>query len=200
MKKILIIILSFHIAAHGVSQGMADVENGYNKIRIGVKAGIVFTRFKTQPEPGSTYSNLLRLRTSLFAHIPISSKAYFRPEIALAGKGTKYETSYLTRDLLSYVEVPLNVLYKAASSKGIFLIGGGPAPAFLINNESYRFYASNNIKKFDLGINALATYESPLGFSFNIQYTYGLLNISRDKSGQPTIKNRCFGIFLGYLF
>jgi len=94
-----------------------------------------------------------------------------------------------------YLEIPLNIHYKAQTKRGIFLSGGGVSPAFILNN-----YYGNQIKQFDLGINILTSYLWPMGFSINLGYTYGLLNLSSNKSYISKIQNKYFSLTAGYEF
>jgi hypothetical protein len=43
-------------------------------------------------------------------------------------------------------------------------------------------------------------YEIPIGFSLNLNYTHGLVNVSGVREYMPVFRNRSFGIAVGYTF
>ena len=94
----------------------------------------------------------------------------------------------------NYFELPLNVLYKLPSNNSKYYLGGGLSPA--IKTKDY--YYGGLTKEFDLGINLSAAFKVPIGFSINLNYTYGLLNVSG--FGTSEIKNRYLGLTAGYEF
>jgi hypothetical protein len=121
----------------------------------------------------------------------------FQPEFFFIAKGWE-EDGYIDYPS-NYFELPLNLLYTAFGKKGsTFYLGGGPAPAINMNQQGY-FGSYTTVKQFDLGVNFLAGYEIPIGFALNVQYTYGVLNINTLGDG-PVLKNRCFGVTIGYTF
>ena len=80
--------------------------------------------------------------------------------------------------------------------KGIYFWGGGLSPAIVLN----RYLNGSEIKSFDLGINVLAGYQFPMGFSINLGYTYGLLNLSSNKSYISKIQNKYFSLTTSFEF
>jgi hypothetical protein len=176
-----------------------------DKISFGIKAGMAIAncqvKYNTSVMPGNEEpKSKLGFMGGAFATIRLNEKICFQPELLLVGKGMKENNqSYLYRTDLTYLELPLNMLYKPAASKGSFFVGGGPAPAIYIGENI--FYAGYQyFKKFDFGINILTGYELPIGFSINLHYTHGLLNISENKTDLPLTRNRCFGLSVGYSF
>ena len=180
-------------------------ETSNDKIKFGIKAGVAIANTKieynttTMPGNNKPTSKLGALGGG-FARMPFGNKACFQPELLMVGKGMKESNQYYPyRTDLTYLELPLNILYKPSGSKGSFFIGGGPAPSFYIG-ESVFYSGITRVKKFDVGINILTGYELPIGFSINLHYTYGLLNISQNRTDIPVTKNRCFGFSVGYIF
>ncbi|MGE5107209.1 MAG: outer membrane beta-barrel protein, partial [Sphingobacteriales bacterium] len=138
-----------------------------------------------------------------FLHVPLSKQLTFRPELYYTRKGTKEKTffagtPYISKIRLDYFELPLNLLYTHTNAKGSFYIGGGPFIA-LLSTPQYGFY-STSYKSTDGGINLLTSFEIPIGFSFNINYSYSLANISDNSTTIKTWKNRSLGINIGYRF
>ncbi len=161
-------------------------------VKFGIKAGVAFATLK-QDYIDSSFSSNSVVKPGLifggFANIAISKSIFFQPSILYVSK--RYD--YYNRN--HYLEIPLNILYKAQTKRGIFLSGGGVSPAFILNN-----YYGNQIKQFDLGIGVLVGYQLPIGFSINLGYTYGLLNLSSNKSYISKIQNKYFSLTAGYEF
>jgi hypothetical protein len=206
MIKILLLFVYLNVAVAGYGQlfRLEGKETVNNAIRFGIKLGLSIskTHIRYDPNfyPGEDDVARVGVIGGGMGVIRINKKVVFQPEILIVGKGAKERRQdYDFVKGLTYLELPLNLLYKPATTKGSFFIGGGPAPSFLIgDNIFYTGYESFN--KFDFGVNVIMGYELPIGLSFNLQYTYGLLNISNDKSTLPVVKNRCFGLTAGYLF
>lgn len=207
MKRILIFftIIIAHPSVFSQLSDRQDKEASNDKIKFGIKAGVAIANAKveynstTTPGNGKPTSKLGAI-AGVFARLAFGNKACFQPELLMVGKGMKENNqSYSYRNDLTYLELPLNILYKTSGSKGSFFIGGGPAPAFYIGENVFSS-GYQSVKKFDVGINFLAGYELPIGFSINMHYTHGLTNISSDKTFIPVIKNRCLGLTIGYVF
>jgi Outer membrane protein beta-barrel domain len=205
MKSILIFLTAIIIPTAGFCQlwGQEGKQTGNDKIRFGIKAGIAIANLKIEYGPAVTAGDPTFKAGALagvFLQMPVGKTFSFQPELLLIGKGMKEKSqNYSYRTDLTYLELPLNLLYKQSSAKGSFFIGGGPAPAFYIG-ENVFYSGYNGFKKFDVGVNVLVGYELPIGFSINLHYTHGLLNISHDRTNVPVTKNRCAGLSVGYLF
>jgi len=207
MKKVLLFFGYITITTSAFCQlwKLEGKETGNSKIRFGIKAGIAIANcqieYNTSVIPGNEDPrSKLGFMGGFFAAIRMNKKVSFQPELLLVGKGMKENNqSYSYRTDLTYLELPLNLLYKPVASKGSFFIGGGPAPAIYIG-ENIFYSGYQYFKKFDFGINILTGYELPIGFSINLHYTHGLLNISENRTDIPLTKNRCFGLSVGYTF
>jgi hypothetical protein len=208
MKKLLLFYWAMAVSITSFSQlsSFEGKETFGKKIKFGIKTGISVAtchkeydaNFYTNPPEARSITGAIG---GVFLQVSLNNKVCFQPELQMIGKGmkTKDENNISYPEKITYLELPLNILYKPVSAKGSFFIGGGPAPAFYIGENV--FYSSGSaIKKFDFGINFLTGYELPIGFSINLHYTHGLTNISSDKTFIPVMKNRCFGITIGYVF
>jgi len=110
---------------------------------------------------------------------------------------------------LDYVEIPVNILYKAKLSPAITLdLGGGPYiaygvsetlkvsyPASIITNDysSYHHYGYRNP---DFGINLIAGFTIKNKWLIDAGYSIGLQNLQTP----DTMHNRAISLSLGYLF
>ena len=155
----------------------------------------------------------------VFAEIPLGTEFFFRPELSYAQKGFKNEeTTTDTKTSLSYVELPVTLLYKGALSGGSVMIGFGPYIAMGIggkvkNGSSSTVKFKNDIsiqeaaqnpyfKTLDYGAKVYAGYELANGLSFTIETSLGLVNIMPELDGNENgdAKNVGFGIGVAYRF
>ncbi|MGZ8540962.1 MAG: porin family protein, partial [Chitinophagaceae bacterium] len=204
MKKGLLLLVYIIISNSAFCQlwKLEGKQTSNDKIRFGVKAGITVATCPVEYSSTAIVIGYpkykLGVMGGVFAGILLSKKVCFQPELLIVGKGMKEDNqSYGVRTDLTYLELPLNLLYKPTNPKGSFFVGGGPAPAIYIG-ENVFYSGPQYFKKFDFGINILAGYELPIGFSINLHYTHGLINISDNKTDLPLTKNRCFGLSVGY--
>lgn len=206
MKKILIFfaIIIVHSSVFGQLSDRQDKETSNDKIKFGIKGGVAIANTKieynTTTMPGNNKpTSKLGALGGVFVRMALGNNACFQPELLMVGKGMKERNQYYSyRTDLTYLELPLNILYKPSGSKGSFFIGGGPAPAFYIG-ENVFYSGLQYFKKFDFGINILTGYELPIGFSINLHDTHELQNISMNKTEVPVTQNRCFGLRSGYI-
>jgi hypothetical protein len=203
MKRLFIFLIAIIVPMAGFCQlwGREAKQTGNDKIRFGIKAGISLANQKIEFDPPVTSDESqikLGFLAGIFMQTPLGKTVSFQPELLLIGKGVKSQY-YSSRTSLTYLELPLNLLYKRSSAKGSFFIGGGPAPSIYVG-ESVFYSGYQGFKKFDFGLNILVGYELPIGFSINLHYTHGLINITYDKTNVPVVKNRCIGLSVGYTF
>ncbi len=200
MKKQAVFIAAIFFSAVCFCQNQSEEKAPENKLRFGIKAGVAFADHQYKNNLSSTNHGFKTGgMVGVFLRMPLSNTLYFQPELVMTGKGTKQETHYVRRVDDTYVELPLNLLSKSSNSRSTFFIGGGPAPSVLIGQNIF-YSGYKNSKSFDLGINVLAGFEFPIGFSINLNYTHGLLNTTAEKENTPMIKNQSFGLTIGYLF
>lgn len=205
MKKVLIFFGTIIISTLAFCQlsRVEGKETRKSKIRLGIKAGFSVADLKTEYGPAVfAVDQAFKFGgvAGVFFQMPVGEATSFHPELLLVVKGTKQKgASSSAGTRLTYLELPLNLLYKPVNPKGSFFIGGGPAPAYYIG-ENLFYTGYNEFKKFDVGINILTGYELPIGFSFNLCYTHGIVNISQNRTDFPVIKNQCFGFSFGYTF
>jgi Outer membrane protein beta-barrel domain len=171
-----------------------------NKLSYGIKTGLAFAN--TQKGYNNNSASEIKVKTGFmaggFLNFSLGKSLVFQPALLYVRKGGNEFTgnSYSIPFHFNYLEIPLNLLYKSGTGRGTYFLGGGLSPALHLNSEYY----GSEIKDFDLGINFLAVYKIPIGFSINLGYTYGLINASSNKGYIKTIKNRYFSITVGYEF
>lgn len=158
--------------------------------------------------------------------LPIFSDFYVQPGLLFSMKGTKQDilTDDITKTtMLSYIELPLNILYRPQIGDGHLLIGLGPYAAYGIMGRerttsgtitieipvrfvsdasdepsTYAYYSG-----FDAGGQVLVGYEFYNGIFLHLNSQLGLTKINSDyglPNDQTSKKNFGFGISVGYRF
>lgn len=171
----------------------------------GIKIGCAISDAKIDQTDGSSYtysySSKVGILGGVYTDIPLGKKLIFRPEAVIVSKGTKqkdgYSSSYNYPIRFTFIDFPLNILFRKDFTKGHLLTGAGPVIGFPIN---YRY--SDFLLKTEFSINGLIGYETAIGFSLTINYTYGLSNASNGSTYiyVAKISNRYVGISVGYSF
>jgi hypothetical protein len=176
--------------------------------RFGIKAGLARTTYKAVGKtyiPGYAKSGISTagrngITLGGFVDVALNKNLMFRPGLSFVTKGAVESGTYtgnglshryLTHFNFTAVDFPLDILYKMNGGKGHFLLGGGIAPGLLTNQE---------LNRFDAGVNVLAGYQLANGFSANVTYHHGLLNVATKAFYYESLKNRHLGIVLGYSF
>ena len=217
MKKHLLTIL-FCIAITGVYA---------QTITYGLDAGLNFTKLPASADVGTVKDDYL-LGFHAGGLVDIGFKSFsIQPGLFFTTKGGKTTVTVLEvagnstipgtatgKTVLNYIELPVNLLYRAKAGNGNFFIGGGPYIAvgvsgkatFDSNFNGQTFHLSQNvsfgsgdneIKNPDFGVNGLLGYQLNSGFMVNAGYGLGLLSTS---NGSGSVKNKGFSFSLGYFF
>lgn len=180
--------------------------------RFGFTAGATLATQKWKEESVSIKSDTkVGFTAGVIADIALSEKFAFQPGLNFTQKGGKFSDDLFGEDVtftLNYLELPLNVLYKAPAGSGKFFVGLGPSVGFGLSgkaksgseSEDIKFGSDENeddYKALDFGGNFIAGYELPGGLLFSVNYNTTLNNLAVGSEG--TIKNSYFGIRIGYL-
>jgi hypothetical protein len=196
----------------------------------GLRAGVNFQNINGKDENGDKldYDILTGFNFGINAEIPVGVDFYFQPGLVFTIKGAKDQEVILGQNYkstlkITYLELPLNFLYKPLLGKGHLLLGFGPYAALGIggtsknegggSNESQKIKFKNNVKisdpadvvylkPIDAGANLLAGYEFSNKISFQLNAQLGLLKINPEYEGvnddKTSAKNTGFGFSLGY--
>jgi hypothetical protein len=158
--------------------------------------------------------------------IPVAPEFYFQPGLLFSTKGAKNTVSDLTSTIkLSYIELPLNFVYKGLLGNGYFMIGLGPYLAYGVGGKAIYEGGSTSyesdikfkkevvsgdplttayIKPFDAGGNIFFGYEMAGGLFMQLNTQLGMIDIQPDHYLNPddnsTLKNTGYGLSLGYRF
>ena len=198
------------------------------KTSFGISAGINFQNLTGTDADGDDYDNdlLTGFTGGINVQVPIAPEFFFQPGLMFAPKGAKSSLEFFGQTFsgkvkLSYIELPLNLLFKPQLGSDYILLGFGPYLAYGVGGSvSYnggemdvKFKSKVKMadmtqaayfKPFDAGANLFAGYEFANKLSFQLNAQLGMLNISPEIEDLPQdkslIKNTGFGFSLGYRF
>ena len=183
-------------------------------VTYGIRAGVNFQNLNGKDVDGDKLENDLKtgFNVGVNAEIPIGIDFYLQPGLLFSTKGAKYnfQGTEATRNI-SYLELPINFLYKPELGDGHLLLGFGPYAAYALGGKikgggtDIDMEFGNEIgetKPFDAGANLLAGYEFSNNLSFQLNAGLGLINMYNRQAGdsESSVKNTGFGVSLGYRF
>lgn len=194
----------------------------------GILGGVNLQNLNGKLSSGDDLENdmLMGFHGGINIQVPVAPEFYFQPGLMLATKGAKYTNGPLTSTTkLSYIEMPLNLVYKASLGNGFFMLGFGPYLAYAIGGNVKTEGGSVSVeqdiefksvvetgdpltvpyyKAFDAGANIFVGYQMAGGLFLQLDTQFGMLNINpEDKrilTDKSTKKNTGFGLSLGYRF
>lgn len=198
----------------------------------GITFGLRFGGNLNSIRGSDSYGNALEKDSKIGAsigvnvEIPVAPNFVVQPSLLFSNKGTKStETSgsqmVTATTYITYIEIPLNLIYKPALGPGVVLLGVGPYAAYALGGqyklkpgEDYTIKFKNVVrssdpdvpylKAFDAGINLLIGYQFVNRFSVQFNGQFGLTNIDPKDEDEPdnksSYKNIGFGISVGYRF
>jgi hypothetical protein len=198
----------------------------------GLRGGVNFQNINGKDENGDKLENdiLTGFNIGINAEIPVGIDFYFQPGLLYTRKGAKSEDVIFGQTIngkvkISYVELPLNFLYKPVLGKGHLLLGFGPYVALglsgkvtyegggssLTSDIKFKNKVMNTdsddfvyIRPLEAGVNLLAGYEFGNRVSFQLNTQLGLTKINPEYEGanddKTSAKNTGFGFSLGFRF
>jgi hypothetical protein len=207
------------------------------QIGFGLLGGVNLQNINGKNSSGTKLENglLTGFHAGVNVNIPIAPGFYFQPGLLFSVKGAKDEFfqplskasgDYTTTTRLSYVELPLNLLFRPQLGNGYLLLGFGPYLAYGIAGKETTQFSSisyerpvifeNSVsiwsdqienayyKRFDAGANILFGYELSMGVFIQLNAQLGLLNINPEyawiSDDQTSYKNTGYGLSIGYRF
>lgn len=190
----------------------------------GLRAGVNFQNLNGKNATGNKleYRITPGFHIGANAEIELAPDYFIQPGVLFTTKGAK-ESNNDSKYNFSYVEVPVNFLYKPVLGTGKLLLGFGPYAAFGVkatykpetgNDVDIKFRntittseaVSGNayIKRFDTGANFLAGYELSNNISLQLNAQLGLVKINPEYEGitndNSSLNNTGFGVSVGYRF
>lgn len=202
-------------------------------VSFGLRAGVDFQNINGKNFFGDNLENDLvaRYHAGINVELPLAPGFHLQPGLLFTTKGAKGTDNFLGQNVtttvnLSYIEVPVNLLFKPELGTGRMLLGFGPYVAFGVGGKATTesggvsgevdiefknevdegdpegvFYA----KRVDSGANLLVGYEFMGGLSFQLNAQLGLADINPEdrtitEKDETSFKNTGFGLSLGYRF
>jgi len=209
-----------------VSMAMAQSgETG--KTSFAILGGVNFQNLNGEDNNGKKRENdlLIGYHVGVNAQIPVAPQFYFQPGLQFSTKGAESVSALTPTYKLSYIELPLNFVYKGQLGNGFFMLGLGPYVAYgvagkaiydvgPVTSESDIVFQNEvvlgdpllavYVKPFDAGGNIFFGYEMAGGLFLQLNAQLGMLDIKPDHYLNPddssTLKNTGYGISLGYRF
>lgn len=202
-------------------------------VSIGVKAGGNLNSIVGDDFLGNKLDNDLKpgFHTGVFADLFVAEGFYLQPALLFSTKGaTRTNNNVDYTQHLSYIEFPVNALFKPELGSGRLLLGAGPYVAYGVSGKSKAksgdaaieldakfkgeisaaeyataiLNAAYFVKPFDFGGNILVGYELNSGFSLQLNGQLGLNEINPKVNGvaadKSKWKNMGFGASVGYKF
>ena len=222
-KSVSIILLLLLSASFAFAQGTDNPKTSF-----AILGGINFQNLNGDDMSGDKHENdmIIGYHGGINIQVPVAPEFYFQPGLMLSTKGAKNTDGALTSTYkLSYIEMPLNFVYKAWLGNGYFMLGFGPYLAYGIGGkatlEGGSVSVSSDIefkstvddgdpltvayfKPFDAGANLFFGYELASGMFVQLDTQLGLVKINPDdnrfSNDQSSVKNTGYGISLGYRF
>ncbi len=227
-----LLLLAACIFSISTAKAQRDPTAPLGRTTFGIRGGVNFQNFNGKDADGNMISQNLvtRYNFGVNLEIPVAVEFYFQPGILFTTKGSLKKATvngqpYEANSNISYVEVPLNLIYKPLLGTGHMILGFGPYVAYGVGGKAtYKLGSDTRTEKikflnkvesghstdvtyfrpFDAGANLVAGYEFSSGMSFQLNVQLGFAkvnpeywNLPNDKS---SIKNTGFGLSLGYRF
>lgn len=190
----------------------------------GIRAGVNFQNLTGKDifNEDLDYKLKTGFNVGVNAEVPVAPDFYVQPGVLFTTKGAKGKSDKDIKVNISYIEIPINFLYKPVLGSGKLLLGIGPYIAFGIGGKSTNangdskdikfdskvisseFLMNPYFKRLDAGGNLLFGFETSSKLSVQLNAQLGLVNISPDIEGTNNdklkTKNTGFGVSLGYRF
>ncbi len=214
MKTKIFAVLALYLAIAQV--GFAQ------KTTLGVRGGVNFTNLNGEDNSGDDLDYKIKtgFNVGINAEIPVGTDFYLQPGVLFSQKGAKFNDDLKLN--LSYIEVPINFIYKPELGTGKMLLGFGPYFGVAVGG-SYKPDSGDDIdvkfkskvstadlisgtpylRRYDAGGNLLVGYEFANNFSLQLNAQLGLVKINPDIEGTDDdgkVKNTGFGVSVGYRF
>ncbi|RKR83996.1 outer membrane protein with beta-barrel domain [Mucilaginibacter gracilis] len=198
---------------------MAAVNLANAQTKVGIKAGVNFSNVMMKDENGNKINtqSVPGILLGLTVDIPIAGDVYIQPAAQYSRKGYKQENGGFYGSATnfkinaSYIEVPINLLYKPRLGNGKLLFGAGPYIAYgtggdwtsdndaaigdiVVGKKGDVIFKNNAMdggdinsylygKPLDYGLNFLAGYEFFNKLSVQLGAQLGLANLQPHVDG-----------------
>jgi hypothetical protein len=202
--------------------GMSTTTSSGKTVSLQARAGVNFQNLNGKIAGNNADGDLMTaFHAGIDIPIMIAPEFYFQPGVLYSMKGAKSKNNSDNKTQISYIEVPVNFVYKPMLGMGNLILGVGPYVAFGIGgkvkssggDEDIKFdnditlvqaAADTYVRRMDYGGNLLAGYQLSNGFLLQLNAQLGMSNIFPKINGSSSddykLKNTGFGVSLGYGF
>lgn len=209
------------LALSAVLALMAGAAHAQSKTTFGVRAGVNFQNLNGKDFSGDKLDNKIKtgFHVGVNAEIPVADEFFVQPGVLFSTKGAKAKEGD-GKINISYIEVPVNFVYKPELGDGKLILGVGPYIGIGVggkvkgegSDEDIKFKSNVKagdaeafyLKRIDAGGNLLVGYEFSNKLSFQLNAQLGLTDINPkfegESAGKAKTKNTGFGVSVGYRF
>ncbi|NML22739.1 PorT family protein [Pseudoflavitalea sp. G-6-1-2] len=211
------------LALSAVLALMAGAAHAQSKTTFGVRAGVNFQNLNGKDAKGDKDNGKIKtgFHVGVNAEIPVADEFFVQPGVLFSTKGAKDEEGS-GKTNLSYIEVPVNFVYKPELGDGKLILGVGPYLGIAVGgkykndggstdikfkNKITKLEDAGALKRIDAGGNLLVGYEMSNKLSFQLNAQLGLTNLlpkvevnGQEVSTKAKMKNTGFGVSVGYRF
>jgi Outer membrane protein beta-barrel domain len=185
----------------------------FAQIKVGICGGVNLATVAGQGLTGFNVNTRTGFHLGAIVEKPFSQTLNIQSGLLLSSKGAKIAGNAFTSEISPlYLEVPVNILYRARFGNNRFQLFAGPYLALGIAGKQKVTYlsstTSNDIKfgtaddsnftLTDFGLNVGAGIEIQR-LLIRFQYGLSLLNLDPKGSDNEEIKHRVIGISMGYM-
>jgi hypothetical protein len=213
------------VLASIIATAISIAATAQQKTTFGIRAGVNFQNINGKDPDGDDLDLKLKpgFNIGVNAEIPVATDFYVQPGVLFSTKGAKDKDDDDIKINLSYIEVPINFVYKPTLGTGKLILGIGPYVAFAVggkvsdangNDKDIEFENEISLtqygtgtpyaRRLDVGGNLLAGYEFSNKFPFQLNAQLGMVKINPKITGisgdDSKWKNTGFGVSLGYRF
>ena len=197
MKKLFTLLMIMLIHA------FSFISDAQFNLGIGVKGGINIANQTTTGEGENVYiENLMRFHGGAYLNYFFLDNLAIQPELIVTGKGSKWDDPYnKTRDLLTYIDLPLLIRYQPVK---LLNIHAGPEFGYLIiaSQDPAQGDEKIDIKDWyndlDIGIVFGAEANLPYRINITVRYILGLSTVTNDVEYIDPWKNNFLQVSLGF--
>lgn len=227
MKKNIITLLAIGGIIMLTTANAQNHTTWMTKTTFGLRGGVNFQNITGKYDGNRDMKNSIipGFNAGVNLEIPVARDFYIQPGLLLTTRGAKYDEpsilGYERTARLTYLELPVNFVYKPALGAGHLIIGFGPYGDLGLGGKityegtaapgdkdvKFQKTVSNSengndayYKKTGAGANLLFGYEFANKLSFQLNTQLGLTNIYPENDTRPDAKHVGFGISAGYRF
>ncbi|MEX0608182.1 MAG: porin family protein [Balneolaceae bacterium] len=208
-----------------------QVWTGNEGVSIGIRAGFDLQNITGNNQEGNDAGNQLMpaYNAGLIIELPLTRYFYLQSGLLYNTKGAERERPFIGPETssvrTSYLELPINFLFKPILGNGNLMIGFGSYAAIGTGGEAeYETGGRTEIRQvkfqntvepsdpedvvyfrpYDAGANFLAGYEFRNRVSLQLNAQFGLIEINPEREDVPNdesaLRNTGFGVSLGFRF